>query len=303
MKTLFYPVLFILLLLGAPPFAHSELKVATATTDLAAIARAVGGKLVDAESLTPGPTDPHFIEARPSMIRRVASADLMLVVGAELEIGWIGPVLQTARNGKVLPGAPGYLDLSSVVPLLDRSSGPANRALGDVHPLGNPHYLLDPENGIRAAQAIAERFKQLDPKNADEYAKNLARFTEDLRAKMPVWKKTLEPLKDKRVIAYHTSFRYLAEFFGFSVVAFVEPLPGIPPTASHVEMLLRRIREEKISILMMEEFYERRSANFLAAQTGIQVVTLPHAVASEPQIKTYVDLFDAIVQRLSQVKV
>ena len=302
MKILSYPMLFVLLLLGVPVSAHSQLKIATAETNLAAIARAIGGKLVDAESLTPGPTDPHFMEARPSMIRRVASADLMLVIGAELEIGWIGPVLQTARNGKVLPGAPGYLDLSSVVPLLDRSSGPANRALGDVHPLGNPHYLLDPENGILVAQAIADRCKQLDPKNADEYGKNLARFTQELRAKIPGWKKALEPLKGKPVMAYHTSFRYLAQFFRVSIVAFIEPLPGIPPSAAHVETLMRRIRDEKISLLLMEEFYERRSANFLTAQTGIQVVMLPHAVASEPQIKTYVDLFDTIVQRLSTVK-
>ena len=296
-------ILVVTLLLGVPTVAHSELKVATATTDLAAIARAVGGKLVDAESLTPGPTDPHFIEAKPSMIRRVAYADLILVVGAELEIGWIGPVLQAARNGKVQPGTPGYVDVSTVVPLLDRSSGPANRALGDVHPSGNPHYLLDPENGIRVAQFIAERFKQSDAKNADEYQRNLARFTDEVRARMPVWKKAVESLRGKPVVAYHTSFRYLAEFFGFTVVAFVEPLPGIPPTASHVEALMRTIRDQKISLLLMEEFYERRSANFLAAQTGIQVVTLPHAVASEPEIKTYVDLFDTIVQRLAKVKV
>jgi zinc/manganese transport system substrate-binding protein len=168
MNKLFDWTLILTLLLGLPSAAYSQLKVATATTDLAAIARAVGGKLVDAESLTPGPTDPHFIEAKPSMIRRVASADLILVVGAELEIGWIGPVLQAARNGKVQPGAPGYVDLSSAVPLLDRLSGSANRALGDVHPSGNPHYLLDPENGIRVAQMVADRFKQIDSKNADE---------------------------------------------------------------------------------------------------------------------------------------
>ena len=119
---------------------------------------------------------------------------------------------------------------------------------------------------------------------------------------MPAWKKAVQPLRGKPVVAYHTSFRYLAEFFGFSVVAFIEPLPGIPPSAAHVEALMRRVRDEKIRWLLMEEFYERRSANFLAAQTGIQVIMLPHAVASESQIKTYVDLFDTIVERLSQVK-
>jgi ABC-type Zn uptake system ZnuABC Zn-binding protein ZnuA len=162
--------------------------------------------------------------------------------------------------------------------------------------------MLDPANGILVAQAIAERFKQLDPTSADEYGKNLANFTDELRSKIPGWKKALEPLKGTSVISYHTSFRYLAQFFGFSVVGFVEPLPGIPPTASHTEMLMRRIRDEKIGLLLMEEFYERRSANFLNAQTGIRVVILPHAVASEPQIKTYIELFDSIVQRLSKVQ-
>ncbi len=300
MKPIQLPLFALLILLGVAPAAHAQLKVATATTDLAAIARAVGGPLVAAESLAPGPTDPHFLEGKPSMIRRVASADVLLVIGAELEIGWLGPVLQTARNGKVQLGAPGFLDLSSVVPLLDRSSGPANRALGDAHPLGNPHYLLDPENGIRVAQAIADRFEQLDPANAQAYRTNLLQFTQELRTKMPQWKQALAPLRGRPVVAYHRSFRYLAEFFGFSVVAFVEPLPGIPPNPTHVGALVQRIRNEKIGLLLMEEFYEHRSGEFLTKQTGIRVILLPHAVAAEPQIKTYVDLFDAIVQRLSQ---
>lgn len=302
MKPIQLPLFALLILLGVPTAAHAQLKVATSTTDLAAIAREVGGPLVDAESLAPGPTAPHFLEGKPSMIRRVASADVLLIVGAELEIGWLGPVLQTARNPKVLPGAPGFLDLSSAVPLLDRTSGPANRALGDLHPSGNPHYLLDPENGIRVAQAIAGRFEQIDPVNAQVYQANLLQFTQELRTKIPEWKQALAWLKGKPVIAYHTSFRYLAEFFGFSVVAFVEPLPGIPPNPTHVRTLVQRIRAEKIGLLLMEELYERRSGDFLTEQTGIRVVLLPHAVAAEPQIKTYADLFDAIVQRLSQPK-
>lgn len=286
--------------IGAPTLAPAKLIVVTTTTDLAAIARAVGGPLVDAESLTPGPTDPHFMEAKPSMIRRVASADLLLVVGADLEIGWLGPVLETARNRKVLPGSPGYLDLSATVPLLDKSSGAVNRAQGDVHVLGNPHYHLNPGNGILMAKAISERFQQLDSTHADQYRRNLELFSQELSNKIAGWKKKLEPLRGQSAISYHTSFRYLADAFGIHIVDQVEPLPGIPPNASHVERLTGRIKSEKIGLLLMEPFYERRSAAYLTAQTGIKVVLIPHAVGAEPRIKSYFDLFDVVVERLSE---
>ncbi|MGK2913738.1 MAG: metal ABC transporter substrate-binding protein [Porticoccaceae bacterium] len=291
--------LFAAVCIAAPMLASAELKVVTTTSDLAAIARAVGGKFVDAESLTPGPTDPHFMEAKPSMIRRVASADVLLIIGADLEIGWLGPVLETARNRKVLPGAPGYVDLSTSVPLLDKSSGPVNRALGDVHALGNPHYPRNPGNGILIAKAISERFQQLDPAHADQYRQNTEFFIQELNSRIVEWKKRLEPLRGQSVITYHRSFNYLAAAFGFQIIGQVEPIPGIPPNASHVEQLIGRIRTEKAGLLLMEAFYERRSAAYLAAQTGIKIVIVPHAVDAEPQIKSYFDLFDVIVERLS----
>lgn len=292
--------LFAVVCIAAPPLAYAELKVVTTTTDLAAIARAVGGKLVDAESLTPGTSDPHFMEAKPSMIRRVASADILLVIGADLEIGWLGPVLETARNRKVLPGSAGYLDLSAAVPLLDKSSGPINRAQGDVHVLGNPHYHLNPGNGILMAKAISARFQQLDPAHADQYRQNTESFIHELSSKIVGWKKRLEPLRGQPVITYHKSFRYLADAFGIQIVGQVEPIPGIPPNASHIEQLIERIRTEKAGLLLMEPFYERRSAAYLAAQTGIKIVIVPQAVGAESRIKSYFDLFDVIVERLSQ---
>jgi len=294
--------LFAVVCIAAPTLASAELKVVTTTTDLAAIARAVGGKLVDAESLTPGTSDPHFMEAKPSMIRRVASADVLLIIGADLEIGWLGPVLETARNRKVLPGSLGYLDLSTAVPLLDKSSGPVNRAQGDVHVLGNPHYHLNPGNGILVAKAISERFQQLDSAHADQYRRNVELFSQELSSKIVGWKKKLEPLKGRSAIAYHTSFRYLADAFGIQIVGQVEPIPGIPPSASHVEQLIGRIQTEKVGLLLMEPFYERRSAAYLAAQTGIKIVIIPQSVNAEPQIKSYFDLFDVIVERLYQAE-
>lgn len=292
-------VLFAALCIAVPLTVSAELKVITTTTDLAAIGRAVGGQSVEIESLTPGTADPHYMEARPSMIRRVASADLLLTVGADLEIAWIGAVLETARNRKVLPGSPGYLDVSAKMPLLDQSQGPVNRALGDAHPLGNPHYHLNPANGILIAKAISERFQQLDPARADQYRRNTESFVQELESKIVDWKKRLESLRGHPVITYHRSFRYLADAFGMRIVDQIEPVPGIPPNASHIEKLIERIRTDKVESLLLEPYYERRSSTYLAAQTGIKVIVVPQSVGAEPGIKTYFELFDVIVERLS----
>ena len=186
--------------LFAPLGAHAALKIVTTTQDLAALAAAVGGAQVEARSLTPGEADPHFAEAKPSMIRAAHDADLLLAVGAELEIGWLPAVLATARNARVLPGAPGHLDLSTGMSLLDKPTGPVTRAMGDVHAQGNPHYWLDPENGLKIAQAIAQRLVELDPKHAADYRANLAGFERVLKERLARWRTELAPLRGKPVI-------------------------------------------------------------------------------------------------------
>lgn len=280
--------------------AAAMLKVIATTEDLAAIAQAVGGAHVRVQSLTRGTADPHFAEPRPSMIRAVRDADLLLVVGADLEAGWLSPLLQQARNAHVLPGAAGYLDLSTTVTLRDIPVGPLTRAMGHVHARGNPHYWLNPENGLAIAAAIATRLGELDPNHAADYRANQEAFAGALRRRIPVWRQALAPLKDKPVIAYHASFVYLAEAFGFRIVAEVEPKPGIPPSPAHLRALVERIRTQDIRLLIMEPFYERRSATYLAEQTGIKVAVLPQSVGAEPGIKTYLDLFDAIVEVLTK---
>ena len=285
----------ILTLCAFPNWAQAKLNVVTTTQDSAAIVQAVGGEHVQVQSLTLGTRDPHFAEATPSMIRRAHQADLLVLIGADLEIGWLAPLLEAARNGRVLPGAPGYLDLSASALLLDKSAGPVSRAQGDVHANGNPHYWLDPRNGLRMAQAISTRLGEIDPVHAGDFRANLEAFEMQLRQRLAHWQAQLAALKGKPVIAYHKSFVYLAHAFGFRIVAEVEPKPGIPPNAAHLQQLVETIRTQKIGVLIMEPYYERRSAEYLARETGIKIVVLPQSVGAQPRVSTYFDLFDAIV--------
>lgn len=301
MNTLF-KVLSGLLLLMTFVNSHAELRVVTTTQDLAAITEAVGGKQVQVLSLTPGTRDPHFAAAKPSMIRNVFRADLLLVVGADLEIGWLPALLQSARNARVQPGNPGYLDLSTTVTLLGKISGPVSRSMGDVHAKGNPHYWLDPRNGVRMAEAIANRLSQLDPAHRDDYQQRFKTFVQTLANKLSVWRTELAHLKDKPVIAYHKSFVYLADAFGFRIVDEVEPKPGIAPSAASLSALVSRIKNDDIGLLIMEPYYERRSARYLNEQTGIHIAVLPQSVGAQTDINNYVELFDAIVAALVNVR-
>ncbi len=299
MNRLFY-LLSALLILISPQLGHAALKVVTTTQDLAAIAQAVGGEQVQVQSLTPGTRDPHYASAKPSMIRKVFRADLLLVIGADMETGWLPPLLQSARNNRVQPGNPGYLDLSAAVPLLGKLNGPMSRAMGDVHASGNPHYWLDPRNGVRIASAIASRLTELDPANTDAYQQRLQTFTRTLNDKLAVWTAALAAMKGKPVIAYHKSFIYLADAFGFTIVDEVEPKPGISPSAASLAALVTRIKDEKIALLIMEPYYERRSAQFLHEKTDIQVAVLPQSVGAQAGIGNYIELFDAIVAELKK---
>jgi len=292
--------LFSVLFLTAPSISHAALRVVTTTQDLAALTEAVGGNQVTVESLTLGTRDPHFAVAKPSMIRKVFRADLLLIVGADMEIGWLPPLLQSSRNSNTLPGNPGYLDLSTTVPLLGKQAVSVSRALGDVHAKGNPHYWLDPRNGVRMAQAIATRLGELDPSHAVDYQRRFERFAKAMEVKQSEWRVRLAYLEGRPVIAYHKSFDYLADFFGFRIVGEVEPKPGIAPSASSLSRLITRIKQEQTRVLIMEPYYERRSARYLSEQTGINVAVLPQSVGSADDITTYFVLFDRIVEALEE---
>ena len=284
-----------------PAFAHAKakLKVVSTTQDPAAIARAVGGERVSVLALAKGYQDPHFLDAKPSYMVELNRADLVMAIGLELEIGYLPSLLAGARNPKVMPGQAGFLDLSTAITPLDAGTA-ADRAKGDVHPSGNPHYWLDPENGRKMAQAIAAKLTALDPEGKDAYAARLAAFETELDAKKAAWAERLAPLKGKPIVTFHASWSYLAKAYDLNVVDYVEPKPGIPPSASHTVDVIKRMQADGVKIILVENFYDGRVPKLISSKVpGSSVVTVPNSVGGEDSIKSYFDLMDRITSALA----
>jgi ABC-type Zn uptake system ZnuABC Zn-binding protein ZnuA len=295
---------FSLLLLAAvmalaPSAASAQLKVVTSTTDLYDIARAVGGNRITATHIGEGYQDPHFIEAKPSFVLQLRNADVWAFVGLDLEIGWMPLLLDGARNPKIRQGGSGYLDASSAVPILDRPQGNVDRSMGDVHPLGNPHYWLDPENGRRIARLFQSKFTQLDPANAATYASNEKAFEARLNAAEKSWQDDLRAIRGKPVVAWHTSWRYFAEYNGMNIVAFMEPKPGVPPSPSHLYTVIQDVKRTGAKAIVMEPFYDRKVADLVAKQTGIKVLILPPSVGGIRGVDDYISLMKYDMDQLA----
>jgi zinc/manganese transport system substrate-binding protein len=274
------------------PTAHAAavLKVVTSTTDLYDIARAIGGPRISAVHISEGYQDPHFVDAKPSFILQLRNADVFAFVGLDLEIGWMNLLLDGARNQKVSMGGPGYLDVSQVIGVLDVARGNVDRSQGDVHPRGNPHYWLDPENGRRIARLFHDKFVELDPAGRSQYDRGFADFTARLNAAERTWAPLIARIKGKPVVAYHTSWRYLAEYTGMNIVGFMEPKPGVPPSPSHLLGLVRTMRQTGAKLIIMEPFYDRKTVDVVAKQTGATVLILPPSVGGVKGLNDYVQL-------------
>jgi zinc/manganese transport system substrate-binding protein len=284
----------------SPPPAPAEqpLRVVTTTTDLADLARNVGGDRVEVRSLALGEQDPHFVEARPSLVLELRRADLYAQVGLELEVGWAPLLLDQARNPGIQPGGRGHLDLSAHVEILDVPVTRVTRAQGDIHPFGNPHYWLAPENGRRIAEAFAGRLSELDPEGAAAYQVNLDRFLAQLDQAEAGWRERLAPHRGTPVVAYHASWRYFLEFAGLEVAGLVEPLPGIPPGPRHLAELVGRMNQVGVGLILVEPFYDPRVPATVARRTGARVLTLPSSVGGVPGVGSYFELLDHNVERL-----
>ena len=283
----------------APRVAQGQLKVVTSTTDLYDIAREVGGNKITATHIGEGYQDPHFIEAKPSFVLQLRNADVWAFVGLDLEIGWMPVLLDGARNPKIRQGGSGYLDVSTAVPVLDRPQGNIDRSMGDVHALGNPHYWLDPENGRRIARLFKARFTQLDPSNAATYDANEKAFEARLNAAEKGWQSELATIKGKPVVAWHTSWRYFAEYTGMNIVAFMEPKPGVPPSPSHLYEVIQTVKRTGAKAIVMEPFYDRKVADLVAKQTGIKVLILPPSVGGVKGLDDYIQLMKYDVSQLA----
>ncbi|MBI5507777.1 MAG: zinc ABC transporter substrate-binding protein [Deltaproteobacteria bacterium] len=279
--------------------AAAKLSVVTTTQDPAAITRSIGGDRVTVTALAKGYQDPHFLDAKPSYMLLLHNADLVEVIGLDLEIGYIGPIVAGARNDKIQPGQPGFLDLSQFIQPLEVVAV-ADRSQGDIHPNGNPHYWLDPENGRAMARGIAARLAALDPGGQALYAANLAAFEQTLTAKEAEWQARMAPLAGKPIITFHRSWTYFTARYHLEVAGFVEPKPGIPPAPMHTLGLIKLVRARGIKILLVESFYDRSAPAIIAEKSGARLVAVASSVGGDAGVDTYFDLFDRITAELER---
>jgi ABC-type Zn uptake system ZnuABC Zn-binding protein ZnuA len=298
MRKTFTFALAILCSLGIALDARAAVKIITTTEDLASLVSEIGGDKVSVESLARGYQDPHFVEAKPSFVIKLHSADLLVVVGRELEIGWLPALITQSRNSKIQPGGAGYLDASQTVKILDIPTGQITRAMGDVHPQGNPHYWLDPANGRRIAKAIEGKLAQMSAADAAYFAQRYADFDRRLTEAEARWKAALAPFKGTKVVTYHRSWPNFAEAFGLDVIGYVEPKPGIPPTPQHTLDVIQAMKAQNVKVIMVEPYFDTKTPNSIAAATGAKVLVMPPSVGGIPAASDYFKLFDTDVKML-----
>ncbi|HEX4999333.1 MAG TPA: metal ABC transporter substrate-binding protein [Terriglobia bacterium] len=282
-----------------PGAAQGKLNVVAATEDLAAIAREVGGDRVEVDSIARGYQDPHFVEAKPSFIVKLQKADVLIVVGRELEIGWLPPLVSQSRNARVQSGATGYLDASLKARILDIPQGNVTRAEGDVHPSGNPHYWLDPDNGKIIAQEIAAKFSALRSADRAYFEQRAKDFAARVTEAQKRWDALLAPYRGVKVVTYHRSFSNFADRFGLNVVGFVEPKPGVPPSPQHTLDLINQMKKDGVKIVLVEPYFDLKTPNKIATDTGGAVVVMPPSVggvkcsgSAKCEASDYIGLFD-----------
>lgn len=290
----------LLLVLWCGAAEAKQLYVVTSTTDMASLAQEVGGDKIKVEAIARGYQDPHYVEAKPSFLLKLRQADLLIAVGLDLELGWLPPLVTQSGNGRIQPGAAGYLDASQFAEILEKPSGPVSRAMGDVHPLGNPHYWLDPDNGRRIARGIAEKLGQMDPGNAAYFRQRFQDFDRRLTEAQKRWQQQMAPYRGRKVVSYHKSWPNFAKHFGLDVVGYVEPRPGIPPSPGHTIQLIQQMRRDGVKVILVEPYFDLKTPNSVARETGGKVVVLLPSVGGEPAASDYFKLFDYDIQLLTQ---
>jgi ABC-type Zn uptake system ZnuABC Zn-binding protein ZnuA len=310
------------------------LQICATVPDLGILAQEIGGDQASVTIFAKGKEDPHFVEAKPSFIKALSQADLYLQIGMELEIGWAPVLLQNARNGQVLPGAKGYMDASTIIKPLEVPTGPVDRAMGDVHPLGNPHYLLDPLNGVKVAQLIEDKLIGLRPEKKSFFEERFSSFRKRLGnalvgeklankyeferltvlfeqeklssflkeqkedSQLGGWLGMVMPYSGAKVVADHNLWPYFAQRFGITVIGFLEPKPGLSPTTKHLQSLVEGMKSEGVKVILTSPYFDIRHAQFLSKNTGAKIVPLAHQVGARPGADDYIKMIDYNVRQL-----
>jgi zinc/manganese transport system substrate-binding protein len=292
-------VLILALSLSAGP-AFAALNIFTCTPEWGALSKELAGDKANVYIATNALQDPHHVEARPSLIARARSADLVVCTGAQLEIGWLPLVMTQAGNSKIQVGQPGYFEASRLVNMLEVPSS-VDRSQGDVHPGGNPHIHLDPRNISKIASALAERMAQLDSADADGYRGRAQKFLERWQQAITRWEKEAAPVKGMKVVVYHKNMTYLDAWLGIREVGEIEPKPGLPPTTAHLSELLGRLEKEPAKAVVRAAYNEPRAVEWLSQQARIPAVMLPFTVGGTDKAKDLFGLFDDTIERLVAV--
>lgn len=283
----------------SPGRAAAAVDVVTTTEGLAALAREVGGDRVHVESLSRGVQDPHFVDANPMLAVKLRKAGLLVDVGLDLEIGWLPPLVNQSRNGEIQPGGARRFTAASVVQLLDVPAGPVSRAQGDLHPGGNPHFLLDPRRALEVAAGLAAKLSALDGGNAAFYREHLADLARRLRDAEQRWKGELAPVKGRKLFTRHRTLTYFLDWSGILSAGELEPRPGVPPPPSHLAELVQLAQREGVKVISVENYYDTKSAEVVARHSGAKIVRIPGDVGGEPGIDGYEAYVAAVVTRLA----
>ncbi|HMJ17689.1 MAG TPA: metal ABC transporter substrate-binding protein [Gemmatimonadaceae bacterium] len=279
--------------------AAAQIRVVATTPDLASVAREIGGDKVSVVALAKPTEDPHYVDAKPSHIVTLNRADALIEGGAELELGWLPPLLENSRNSKISAGAPGRIVASDGVKMLEIPTS-FDRSKGDVHSLGNPHFMIDPVTVRIVARNIASHFAQIDPKNAATYNGNLSRFNTKLDAKYAEWQRALAPYRGARIVTYHKDFVYFADRFGLNIVDELEPKPGIAPSPAHLAQVIGKMKAGNAKVILVQPFQNRKTAETVARQTGATVLDTPEQPGAANNTNTYFDMMDNLVGTLAK---
>jgi ABC-type Zn uptake system ZnuABC Zn-binding protein ZnuA len=319
--------------LALPLSAAADLEVVTTTPDLGSLVRSIGGEAVDVTVFVKGPQDAHFVEPRPSFIRKLHDADLFVLLGMDMEVGWAPALLKSARNRNVQPGSTGYLDASVAIQPLELPAGHVDRSMGDLHAYGNPHYLTDPVNGVRVARLIRERLATLEPAGEGRFGENLSAFEDDVASRLvgdglatelgsrrvialadagellPAleregrlgrlggWLGAVRARRGARAVQDHRLWPYFAHRFGIELIDTLEPLPGLPPTSRHLQQVVTRAQAEGARGILASTYFDPRHARWVSEKTGIPVVPMAHQPGAREGTDDYVATVDYNVRR------
>ena len=300
MRTL-NPIVAVLALLAAwAAPARATVNVVTTTEGLAAVVREVGGDRVKVTALSRGIQDPHFVDANPSLAVKLRNADLLVDNGLDLEVGWLPPLVTQSRNGAIQPGGPRRLTAATAITPLDLPTGPVDRSQGDIHPSGNPHFLTDPRRVAQVAAAVATRLTEIDPEGAGYYRERLAAFQAKVSAAEKGWKEKLAPFQGRSVVTQHKTLTYLLDWAGLRAAGYLEPKPGVSPPPSHVASLAALVKSAGVKGVLVENFYDRRSADQLRDLSGVKVIVIPGDVGGTKDASDWVSYVDVLVRSLVQ---